>query len=214
MPRRPRKPSRLEAPRSLSPLPWSGSASLELVHEFNELFIEQMVDAARRDGPCTRLDVARMHRDLWTSLDAPARRRLGQCPFLLADIQFRNAAWWERAQSGAVLQDGPPGPDCPFSRAAASELMRDALVVAWSICRQDRRLAATLLLMSGEVARIVARLGLAQLRNMPDRHYQHLRPLWEYQGSVWDRLLTAARHDDRKALCDMHLHAFQLADAD
>jgi hypothetical protein len=194
--------------------PWAGGPCLELVHEFNELFVEQVAEVAREDSQRTMPEMVLMHRDLWLSLDGPARRRVSQCPFLLADIQFRNAAWWQRAQIDPTWHGGPPSSMRLFLRKPAIDLTRDALIVACCTARQDARLAATFLTMSGEVAHIVAKLGLRQLRHIADHYHQHLRPRWQHMSPFWGRLLSAASHDDREALYDLHLQAFQLSDAD
>jgi hypothetical protein len=41
-----------------------------------------------------------------------------------------------------------------------------------------------------------------------------LRPRWQHLSSFWGRLLSAARRDDREALYDLDLQAFQISDAD
>lgn len=193
--------------------PWAGGPCLELIHEFNELFIEQVAEVAREDGERTIPEIVRMHRDLWVSLDGPARRRASQCPFLLADIQFRNAAWWQRAQNDLTWRGGPPSSARLFLRTPAIELTRDALIVAMYTARQDARLAATFFAMSDEVAHIVAKLGLRQLRNIADHYHQHLCPRWQHLSSFWGRFLSAATREDGEVLYDLHLQAFQLSDA-
>src|SRR6185437_1061775 len=214
MSKRARRPSKLAAPLSMSVPPWAGGPCLELVQDFNELFVEQMAEVAREEAERTTPEILRMHRELWVRLDGPARRRASQCPFLLADIQFRNAPWWERAQRDPRWHGGPPSSARLFLRKPAIDLTRDALVVAWYTARQDTRLAATFLAMSDEVAHTVARLGLRQLWQIADQCHQHLRPRWQHLSSFWGRLLSAATRDDIEALHDLHLHAFQVADAD
>ncbi|HEY1889322.1 MAG TPA: hypothetical protein VGG63_02890 [Steroidobacteraceae bacterium] len=194
--------------------PWAGGPCLELVHDVNELFVEQMTEVAREETERTTPEILRVHRDLWVSLDGPARQRASQCPFLLADVQFRNAAWWQRAQHDPRWHGGPPSSARLFSRKPAIDLTRDALVVGWYTARQDTRLAATFLAMSDEVAHIVAKLGLRQLWRIADRYHHHLCPRWQHLSSFWGRLLSAASRDDREALYDLHLQAFQLSDAD
>ena len=214
MSRRSRRQSRLEAPLSFVPPPWPGGPCLELVYEFNERFIQETAEVAREGDASTLPDMVRIHRDLWVALDPPACHRASRCPFLLADIQFRNEAWWQRVQSDASWQSGPAVSVRHFPRRRAVELMRDALIVAWYTARQDTRLAAGLLAMSDGVTRAVAKLSLRHLRLIPDHHHQHLRLRWEYLSSFWGRLLSAASRDDAEALHDLHLHAYQLADAD
>lgn len=196
------------------PPPWPGGPCLELVHEFNERFIAETVEVVRESDPSTLPELVRIHRDLWVALEPPACERASRCPFLLADIHFRNERWWQRVQSDASWQSGPTSLERLFPRKQAVELMRDALIVAWCTARQDTRLAAALLAMSGEVAQIIAKLGLRHLRRIPDRHHQQLRPRWDHLSSFWGRLLTAATRDDVEALHDLHLHAYQFADAD
>lgn len=201
-------------PLSFEPPPWPGIPCLELVHEFNERFIGETAEVVRESAASALPEMVRMHRDLWATLDPPACQRASRCPFLLADIHFRDEAWWQRAQYDDSWQGGQSGSVRLFARKRAVELMRDALTVAWCTARQDARLAVTLLAMSDGVARIVAKLGLRHLRLIPDRHHQHLRPRWDHMSSFWGRLLSAASHDDVEALHDLQLHAYQLADAD
>lgn len=203
-----------DAPSSPSSPPWTGTPFLELVHEFNELFIEQVAEIARGDDMLSAPEMVRSHRELWAGLDARACRRASRCPFLLADIRFRNLTWWQRVQQHAAEHlENPPSAAPLFPSKTAVEVTRDALIVAWSTARHDTRLAATLLAMSHEVARIVAQLGLGHLRHITDHYHHHLRPRWEHLSPFWGRLLTAARNDDRDALYVLHLQAFQLADA-
>jgi hypothetical protein len=214
MSRRSRRQTRLETPVSFVPPPWPGGPCLELVHEFNERFISEMAQAAREVDASTLPEMVRIYRDLWVTLDRPACQRASRCPFLLADIHFRDEIWWERAQSDDSWQSAPAVSVRLFPRKLAAELTRDALTVAWYTVRQDARLAAALFAMSEGVARVVAKVGLRQLRLIPDHHHQHLRPRWDHLSSFWGRLLSAARRDDIEALHDLHLHAFQLADSD
>ena len=214
MSRRSRRQSRLEAPLSFVPPPWPGGSCLELVHEFNERFVVETAEVVRESDASTLPEVVRIHRDLWVALDAPACQRASQCPFLLADVHFRDEAWWQRAQRDASWQSGPAASARLFPRKLAVELMRDALIVAWCTARQDPRLASALLAMSDDVVRVVSKLGLRHLRLIPDHHHQHLRPRWDHLSSFWGRLLSAASRDDIEALHDLHLHAHQLADAD
>jgi hypothetical protein len=209
-----RRGPKLEVPRSISVPPWPGGPCLELVHEFNERYVELVAQAAREDGEHTAPEIVRAHRALWRTLDPTAQRRASRCPFLLADIQFRDAPWWQRAQREPSWDGGPFTSVSMFSRRLAVELMRDALLVAWYIARLDTGVAATLLAMSKDVASIVAKLGLRQLRDIAEHQHHQLRPRWEHLSSFWGRLLSAAGRDDDQALLELHRHGFQLADAE
>lgn len=215
MSKKPARRSRSAIARSVPPSRGTSDPSLELIYEFNDSFVAHLAEAARKHhSPPAGPEMMRAHWKLWVSLDAAARRRASRCPFLLADIEFRNKAWWQRARSNTRWRGEPAGAGRLFSCASATLLTRDALLVAWSISRQDIRLAVTLLPMSSEVARVVAQLGSAQLRHIAERHYPHLRPRWEQRAELWGRLLSAASRADHEALHEARLGAFQLAHLD
>lgn len=214
MSRQSRRRSGFAASPSISAPSWIGAPCLELVREFNERLIEAVSEAAREGDRHRAPEMVRAHRDLWLNLDPATRQRASRFPFLLADIRFHDATWWQRARSECAWQDGPPGPTRLFVRRRAAELTRDALIVAWRTAQQDPRLAVILLAMSGEVARIVATLGLGHLRRIADLHPWHLRPRWDHSDLFWGRFLSAASRDDRRALRGLHMHALQLADSD
>jgi hypothetical protein len=68
--------------------------------------------------------------------------------------------------------------------------------------------------MSADVALLVTNLGLGELQHIAHHHHQHLRPRWEHHRTFWGKFLSAASHDDREALYELRLYAFQMADAE
>lgn len=194
--------------------PWTGAPFLKLVREFNEQFLEKLAEIAQESGRRSVPEMVRAHRDLWVNLDASARERAGGFSLLLADIHFRDAPWWCRAQIEGSEQDSASSPAPLFADEQGTELMRHALFVAWRVAQQDVRDAEILLAMSNDVAVIVASLGFDELRHIAQHHNRELRPRWEHLGAFWSGLLSAAIRNDRRALNDLRLYVHQLAEGD
>ena len=208
-----RRPGLQALPSFLS-TPWTGASCFKVVHEFNERFVRAITSVAREGDQGTMPEVVWIHRDLWPNLDAAAIRHMSQCPFLLANIHFRSATWWQQARNVASSPGGAPGPVPLFSGERAVELMWEAILIARRTIRVDTRDAAILLGMSSDVASVVADLGLGDLQHIAHHHHRHLRPRWEHRSAFWGKLLDTASHDDREALYELRLYAFQMADAD
>lgn len=186
---------------------------MALVREFNEGFLELLSFSARLDGARPLPEFVRAHRGSWLALDAAARARACQCPFLLADIHYRNAGWWQWATRGKEIRvprtASPPG---LFPPKLAIEVMYEALVLTWHTARVNPRVAATLLGMSSQVCEIVAALGLRGLRHLASHHHRSLRPRWEHLASFWEPLLSASCRENPESLHDLFRHGIQLLD--
>lgn len=182
---------------------------MELVHEFNEHFLERLAETAIGEGNC--LDIVRLHREQWLGLDPDARRQAAKAPLLLIDIHFDDEPWWQ----GARTIEAPPAKDSRtadiFKLSFAVELMHHALVLAWHAARWDSRVASILLAMSPQVATCISKLGLRDIRYIAENHHCHLRPRWEHLPLFWRHLLIAAGSRDHDAIHALHLHGWQLA---
>jgi len=202
-----------ETPLAIAASRWIGGSCLELIHDFNNRFLESLARSAQW-GPTEKMpDILRGHERLWSAMDAQARLRASRCPFILADLNFSDADWWQRTQS----EKRPDRMDLSeglFPWIVGMEMARDALTVAWFTAREDVCLATLLIGMSAEVAQVVAKFSLHQLWQVADREHQRLRPRCENRSAFWGRLLSAAVRDDRETLHDLHRHAFLLADAE
>ncbi len=194
--------------------PWTGAPFLKLVRKFNEQFLEKLAEVAQESDGRPVPEMVRTNRDLWVNLDASARERAGGFPLLLADIHFRDAPWWCRAQIKVSEQEGASGPVPLFADGQGTDLMRHALFVAWRVAQQDARDAEILLAMSDDVAVVVSSLGFDELRHIAQHHHRELRPRWEHLGAFWSELLSAAIRNDRRALNDLRLYVHQLAEGD
>ena len=207
--RKPKEPSALSA---VTMSHWSGGSCLELIQAFNDRYLECLARSAQWGDPRALPDILCTHRQLWMALEADARHRASQCPFVLADLEFGNGDWWKEARSGQRSARGEFGGGI-FPWIISMEMARDVLTIAWYTAREDICLGTLLIGMSAEVAEIVANFNLHELWHFADRHHDCVRPRHESQRAFWGRLLSAATRDDRTTLKDLHRHAFLLSDA-
>ena len=211
MSNRSRRQNLPETPATLPVPQWIGGSALELVQAFNDRYLECLVRSAQWADTRYVPDFLRTHRRLWMAMSEDARHRASRCPFLLADLQFSDAEWWQKAQSAPRMGRGEFGGMFPW--IINMDLTRDVLTVAWYTAREDLSLGTLLIGMSGDVAELIARFSLHELWQFADRHHHSLRPRCENRSAFWGRLLDAAVRDDRATLHDLHWHAFLLADA-
>ena len=212
MSNRSRKPKEPSALSTVAMPRWPGGSYLELIQAFNDRYLECLARSAQWGDLRALPEILGIHRRLWMELEADARHRASQCPFVLADLQFGNVDWWKDARSGQRSDRGARG-GAIFPWIISMEMARGVLTVAWYTAREDICLAMLLIGMSAEVAEIVANFSLHELWQFADRHHDCVRPRHENQHAFWGRLLGAATHGDRASLNDLHRHAFLLSDA-
>ena len=213
MSKRSEKQAEFATAAPIAPSRWIGGPCLELIHEFNERYLESLARADRSGCAHALPEFLRGHRAFWLTTDAQVRRRASRCPFILGDFQFGNSIWWRKAQNGERL-DYRDLQAAVFPWIIAMDLARDVLTVAWYTARQDICLATILLGMPAEVAEIVGDFSLHELWRIADQQHLWLRPRCEDRQVFWDRLLSAAARDDGDALYDLHRIAFLVADAE
>jgi hypothetical protein len=189
---------------------WKGAHALSRVYALNERCLELIAQVARMERTRCHLAIVNQHRSLWRSLSVAASKRAARTPYLLIDVHFQDVDWWRWAK--APRTSGRRGvPLKPaFSGRIASELMREALMLAWSTVAMNRGTASILLGMTSTVSDIIAALGPQDVERITARHSRHLRPRWEDFPAFWGRLLSAARGDDEHALHEVRLHGMQL----
>ena len=196
------------AKKELPPLPrWKGARSLELAHELNSRCIDLLCHSAARpfvDGLPVML---RANRNLWCQLNAEARWRLADFPFVIVDVRFRDDAWWH---ARGKIQD-----DVIAERPAADESLREprqsllleTLMFAWQVAREDSRVAQILFAMTQTVARAISSLAMQDIRTLAINQSNSLRVRWDSDAQIWRDLLVAVATDDEAALDEVRLHA-------
>ena len=200
---------------SLPAWKWTGAEALEWVRDLNARCLQAIGKrlvraAATRPGG----DIDQAHIDLWRRLDESARHRAARCPYLLVEMRFDDAAWWEDAKRNAMK----PTPNPTVLSAGTAGLGRafanDALTLAWWTARADQRTAILLFGLDPRVAMVISSLSPVEVRRITARSGNQLRPRWEHNHRMWRDLLSAAISADEEALTDIHLYGIQLLGGD
>lgn len=189
---------------------WEGTRALKRVHALNERCLEVLTQLTHTARERVTVDIVNRHRALWRGLDAAARRRAAQCPFLLVDAHFASEDWWYWAKNPRSAQRRAAASPSSFPPKSADELMRESLMLAWNVVSIDRGAASLLLGMAPNVSSMFADLGPQDVERIAARHSRHLRPRWEDLPQFWGNLLQAARDNDDDSLYELHLHGIQL----
>ena len=103
----------------------------------NGTFLQLLVDMAQlhTDPPVNFVEELR---ETLLRLNSHVNLVAARAPFLLVDIEFRNAAWWEAIAAEASRSVALPAGELNPARARALELARSTLMLAWHMARTDR----------------------------------------------------------------------------
>jgi len=149
--------------------------------------------------------------ELWRSLDARARRRAAECPFLLVDAGFADARRWRfpnghGVSEGPVVVEGPPF----FTAPGANDVIRRVLQFARELARTNNVAARMWLAMPPHCTQLLAGYTLRDIDTAAARHPAWLRPRWPRHVHVWREFLSAARSGDVGAIESARMHGIQL----
>lgn len=154
-----------------------------LLRTLNERCLDSMVRLARSDQEYAPPAVS-LNRALWCDLDAAARRRAANHRLLLLDINFSDSAWWaEAAESRAFERESNRGGY--LQPNVASELMREALTLAWVIARANPGQASIYCGMSPTVVGLFSSFTPSIFEHLCARHHRHVRLRFDDQPSYW-----------------------------
>lgn len=202
---------------SLPAWKWTGAEALEWVRDLNARCLEAIgrrlirAAAARRDDGAP-IDQEQI--DLWRRLDEAARHRAARCPYLLVEMRFEDATWWENAKRDSMKPTPNPTVLPSGTAGLGRALANDALNLAWWTARSDQRTAMLLFGLDPRVAAVIAALSPVEVRRITARSGNQLRPRWENNRGIWRDLLSAAISADEEALTDIHLYGIQLLGGD
>ena len=179
---------------------WLRAGTLDSLIELNELCLTLLAEqSAVRAGPPGGL--LQQLAELWSAIDAAARRRAAACPYLLLDAGFADPLRWR--SPGALPQVGDAGVQryaCYFTVPAAAEVARLVFIYAWHLARTQAPAARLLLGMAASSAALISRHTLPQMQMLAESHLEWLRPRWPARVQVWRELLLAAAGGDTPAL--------------
>jgi hypothetical protein len=149
--------------------------------------------------------------ELWRSLDARARRRAAECPFLLVDAGFADARRW-RFPNGNAVTDAPVVIEgAPFFTApGANDVIRRVLQFARELARTNNVAARMWLAMPTHCTQLLAGYTLRDIDTAAARHPAWIRPRWSRRVHIWRDFLTAARSGDAAAIESARMHGIQL----
>ena len=189
---------------------WLRAESSEALAGINEeclelLTAQSMVRTMRPDPLLGELA------ELWRSLDARARRRAAECPFLLVDAGFADARRWRFPQGHGVSEGPTVIEGAPFFTApGASDVIRRVLQFARELARTNNVAARLWLAMPAHCTQLLAGYTLRDIDTAAARHPSWLKPRWPRHVHVWREFLTAARSGDAAAIESARMHGIQL----
>ena len=193
---------------------WLGSETLESVAELNDQCLELLMEEAKScDMPTGHPLVADL-RDLWMALDASARRRASNCPYLLVDSGFVHVQRWAWVRGHHVRDEERTTQTKFFNSQKAVAVGRLVLTYAWHLARSQNTAARLLLGMSGQCAELIAACSINQIHELAEAHPEWLQPRWPGHLRVWRELLTTAISGESPELEQARTRGLQLLAAE
>ena len=183
--------------------------SLPALHELNRRCIDHLAHAARRRAEDPLSLICAVRQELLAT--TPGSRTLASArAFLLLDLEFRNAPWWQTIAHHPERQIRKPALDPAFPRCAALPLTRATLITAWRSACADPRSARILMGLDEAVAEIFVTLPVTAIDAIAHHTHPHLRPRWAYNPAFWRAMLHAANQEDAAALSLLDIEGIQL----
>jgi len=203
----------IELKRMAADMTPSAAFSLPALHDLNRRAIDLLAQAARRrtDQPLSL--VGTVKRELLASTPA-SRDRAAARPFLLWDLEFHNAPWWQAMAHDPERRIRKPALQLAFPRETALPLTRATLIAAWRAVCADARAARILLGLDESVAELLITLPVTVIDSIAEHVHPHLRPRWADHPGFWRALLRAANGGDSAKLSRIDIQGIQLLTGD
>lgn len=179
------------------------------VQRVNQRCIEMLTQAARVARPDVSPLVTEL-REALLQMTPETRARAACRTFLLVDMELGNTDLWRRFKSHPARAEPAIKGRGTFARAAAIQLARDTLILAWYGVRADSHGARLLLGLSAAVSDIIAGLSLRDINRIAERQFCYLRPRWEDRPDLWRNLFSASQTPDIRRARDVNLRGLQL----
>lgn len=190
---------------------WLRTGSSEALTAINEECLELLIAQSmlRTSQPPPLLGELA---DLWRSLDARARRRAAECPYLLVDAGFADPRRWRFLNGSVSEPEAVPASDGPpfFTAPGANDVIRRVLQFARELARTNNVAARLWLAMPQHCTQLLAGYTLREIDMAAARHPAWLRPRWSRQIAVWRDFLLAAGSGDAEAIELSRMHGIQL----
>lgn len=193
-------------PSAIPRHPWIGEPMLSAAHQLNTRCFHLLVQSVKARAAPYRSPALELIAEVLPQIDARACERAGTCPVLLLDLQFNVPESWDRIIGGATMS----APSFLFTQEAASPLLHEILMQAWSLAHSLPRAATLFFGMNNQVRESIVRLTGEEIDRIAQERARQLRPRWEDRRTFWNRLLKAAIGTDDEALKDVQLHCLSL----
>lgn len=191
----------------------SAAFSLPTLHDLNRRGVDLLAQTARRRPEHSLSLISALKRELFASTPA-SRDRAAARPFLLWDLDFHNAPWWQAIAHDPDRRIRKPTLQPEFPRETALPLTRATLIAAWRAVCADARSARILLGLDESVAELLITLPVTAIDSIAEHVHPHLRPRWADHPAFWRALLRAANGGDSAKLSRIDIQGIQLLTGD
>lgn len=199
----------IEPIRTAANMEPSGVAPLSVLHDLNRRGIDLLAQTARRRPEHSLSLISALKRELFASTPASRDRAAGRA-FLLLDLDFRNASWWQQIAHDPERRIRKPAHQPAFPRETALPLTRATLIAAWRAISADALSARILLGLDESVTEILMTLSVTAIDSIAEHVHPHLRPRLADHPAFWRALLRAANGGDGAALSRIDIQGIQL----
>lgn len=186
---------------------WTGAQSIALVHQLNEQCVECLCEIALTPSSHALPPFLLHHREHWCRLDGQARRRMAALPFVIVDLCFQDAAWWQCAPEGRASHSADRTASVGTSLRFSEDLVLETILFARQAVREDRHVAQMLFGMTAGVAEQIAVLSMQRAMAIAGSAGHCLTVRWAEDLESWQDWLIAARSADEEALIALRHHA-------
>jgi hypothetical protein len=176
---------------------WLRPAMLASLSELNEACFALLTEQAAARGVAASA-LLRTVSELWSGLDAAARRRAAGVPYLLIDAGFAEPLRW-RGGADPQVGDTQMPYTAFFTVPAVREVARWVFTYAWHLARSEGPAARLLLGLPAPTALLISRYTVRQIQALAESHAGWLKPRWPGRVQAWRELLQGAAGGDSPA---------------
>ena len=202
-------PARRDSTHPANDMASSAALSLPATRDLNHRAIELMAQTARRTRTPALALIRTLQQELRESTPA-SRARAADRPFLLLDLEFGNATWWQTVMRDPNHRIHREPLQPTFPRSAALPLTRATLTAIWRSVWTDAHAARILLGLDESVARLFVDLSVTAIDPIARHVHPHLKPRWADQPAFWRALLHAADSENAAQLVRVNVQGIQL----
>lgn len=178
---------------------WAGAQSIGLIHQLNEQCFELVSGFAATAASQALPPFILQNRDLWCRLNSEARKRAAAFPFVIFDIHFKDAEYWQRPGDPHLTSAADSTPSGIPSKLC-EDLVLETLLFARQAAREDVNVAKAIFAMTSSVAAQIAVLSLQQVKTIALGNTQQIRLRWDGDLEFWRDFLIACMTADEQAL--------------